>query len=224
MASARHAASSAPLVVPAPGCGRTRKAASPSSATRPNTIRDVSRSKIGWKNGRGSRSKISATCGATSSRACALAQAMTSGRISGGGDGGAVALAGRVGAEVGEPFRGGRPVPDDVVGALAGLGLVVAAGHRIGEEQFARRQAVGVVARTSSRVDRPAECRARRAWRARRHSRRSCGCSSGRNSSRTVERPPSAPIRISPRSREPSAKIAVTPVASCSMRTSDMPS
>ena len=71
-------------MVPAPGCGRIRKAASPSSATRPNTIRGVSRSKIGWKNGRGSRSKISATCGATSARVCALIQATTSGRISGG--------------------------------------------------------------------------------------------------------------------------------------------
>ena len=43
------------------------------------------KSKIAWKNGRGSRSKISATCGATSARACALLQATTSGRMSGGG-------------------------------------------------------------------------------------------------------------------------------------------
>ena len=50
-ASARLAASSAALVVPAPACGRATKAASPSSATRPNTICGDSRSKIGWKNG-----------------------------------------------------------------------------------------------------------------------------------------------------------------------------
>ena len=85
MESARCSASIAHLVVPAPGCGRARNAASPSSATRPNTICGEMKSKIAWKNGRGSRSKISATCGATSARACALLQAMTSGRSSGGG-------------------------------------------------------------------------------------------------------------------------------------------
>ena len=65
------AASTAALVVPAPGCGRTGKAASPSRATRSNTICGVSMSKIAWKNGRGSFSKIHDTCGATRSRPAA---------------------------------------------------------------------------------------------------------------------------------------------------------
>ena len=42
--SARQAASSAALVVPAPACGRATKAASPASATRPNTMRGEPRS------------------------------------------------------------------------------------------------------------------------------------------------------------------------------------
>ena len=40
---------------------------------------------MGWKNGRGSRSMISAICGATSARAAALISLMNFGRISGGG-------------------------------------------------------------------------------------------------------------------------------------------
>ena len=56
-------------------------------------------------------------------------------------DRGAVAPAGRVGAEVDQRrIAVGGSVPDDVVGAAAGLGLVVAAGNGIGEEQLAVRQ------------------------------------------------------------------------------------
>ena len=45
-------------------------------------------------------------------------------------DRGAVAPAGRVGAEIDQRrLAVGGPVPDDVIGAAAGLGLVVAAGN-----------------------------------------------------------------------------------------------
>src|SRR2546429_621251 len=92
-ASARLAASSAALVTPAPTWGRATKAASPKSATRPNTVRGDARSKIGWKKGCGVRAKISAPCGGTSARAVALVAAgasgpVTRGRGAAGEDGG----------------------------------------------------------------------------------------------------------------------------------------
>ena len=76
--------SSAALVTPMPTWGRATKAASPSNATRPNTIVGDSRSKIAWKNGWTVRSSMSATGSANFARPIALMFAISSGRISGG--------------------------------------------------------------------------------------------------------------------------------------------
>src|SRR4029450_4239761 len=84
-ASVNQAAFKAAFVTPAATCGRATKAASPSSATRPVTIRGESRSKIGWKNGAGVASVSATYCGARTARTSVLNAAITSGRISGGG-------------------------------------------------------------------------------------------------------------------------------------------
>ena len=47
----------------------------------------------------------------------------------------------RVGAHIGKCVAIGRPVPDDVVGAAAGLGVVVASRHRITDQLLAVGQA-----------------------------------------------------------------------------------
>ena len=196
MESARCSASIAHLVVPAPGCGRARNAASPKQRDAPehglrrDEIEDrlEERPRIALENLRDLRRHQRA--------GLRLAPGDDVGAQQRRRDRGAVALAARVGAEIGELLRRGRPVPDDVVGALAGLRLVVAAGHRVGEEQFAGRQAIGVVARTAARGS-PAARRARRAWRARRHSRRTRAAgpagtararSSGRRRRRSADR------------------------------------
>jgi hypothetical protein len=52
--------------------------------------------------------------------------------------------AARIGAKIDQGVGIGRPVPDYVVGAAADLGLVVAAGDGVSQEQLALRQAESV--------------------------------------------------------------------------------
>ncbi len=209
-------------VVPAPGCGRTRKAGiRTQQRTRPNTICGEIMSRRSPGRTAAGRARKSRPLEARPARAPAPCPGDHVGAQQWRRDRGAVALTASVGAEVGELLGRGRPVPDDVVGALAGLGLVVAARHRIGEEQFARRQTIGVVGDQLGadrlrdvalvelgapgdvagivRMQDPAGT-ARAPWSARRRRR------SEDRRARGV----------------PSAKIAVTPDASCSMRPSDL--
>ena len=173
IASARQAASSAPLVVPAPGCGRIRKAASPSSATRPNTIRE----RVEIEDRLEERPRVALEDLGHLRRHQLARLRLDPGDDVGPDqrrrDGGAVAFAGCVGADVGEPLRRGRPVPDDVVGALARAASRCCG--RAPDRRGTARPAAGSRCSWSnnSRVDRAAARRARRAWPARRRSRRS---------------------------------------------------
>ena len=84
-ASARLSASIAAFITPVATCGRATKAASPTSATRPNAMRGDSRSKIGCRMICAVSFTIAVSCGARSASASCLSAAISSGRISGGG-------------------------------------------------------------------------------------------------------------------------------------------
>ena len=144
-----HAASSAALLTPAPTCRRATKAASPSTAARPNTaaadVEFVDRLE------RGPRHPLKIPrARAPAGRAPPPHASMTSERISGGGDL-LVAAAGSVGVEVVKRNRR-RPYHTCVV-AFADAQVAVARRHRIGHHEIApsacRRFARELISRSS---------------------------------------------------------------------------
>ena len=137
-ASARLSASIAAFITPVATCGRATKAASPTSATRPNAMRGDSRSKIGCRMICAVSFTSAASCGASSASASCLSAAISSGRISGGG---IETPCRRPLWSVQRPARAlsvDRPEPDEMAGALA---VAARRRHRDRQHQFAVRKA-----------------------------------------------------------------------------------